>query len=533
MVGDQILVDDEWHGIGVSSWNTFGNIFSRFWGTGSVIPYNLYRKAALLTVGWSESILRFPAIIAGFLSLIIFPVFVRKLFDKKTVLVFLTLFAISPFLIFYSRFSRPYSIVVLLFFSALMFLYYWLTTSKRKYMWLYITSAVLSVYFLPLTIFAVTVPLFAGLIIKDRAAPDKNEVYVYPAKKEIFFTSITFFCVISALLLSPLINSYSEIKGKIGAGTFSLNIVFDSLKLISGTSNSFLTIVFLCFVLSGIFVVFKKNKLWGILSGTSVLSNFVFIGIFQPDFIQVPIVLTRYNIYLIPIIFIMFSAGVCGMFDIFRQTLFKIRPGINNFILSFAYSTVAVIFLLLLFKSGPLLSIYRYPNNFTNHSAFQESYEAFSVEKPYKSGFYDVFTVDENSVHNFYKKIGSEKDTYKIIEYPMIIADHLNPFYYYQFFHKKGVIIGYFSNSSFVGRCLNAPETKDNLHFKNMVDLSNIRDITASNAKYIILHKNVLNEAAATHNSDFNGYVDTLKEKYVKVFGPPIVEDQSIIVFGI
>ena len=114
MLSGQILLDDEWHGIDYAIGNSFSYLLTHSGQGATCIPLNLYRRFLLQTVGWSELLLRLPAIIAGVLSLVIFPVLVKKIFSLRVTIVFAFLVAVSPFLIFYSRVSRPYSIFTLL-----------------------------------------------------------------------------------------------------------------------------------------------------------------------------------------------------------------------------------------------------------------------------------------------------------------------------------------------------------------------------------------------------------------------------------
>ena len=80
---------------------------------------NLYYKALLDTVGWSELWLRLPSLLAGVASLIVLPVASRRWLGLRAQSTFCGLLAVSPILIYYSRYSRPYAVVVLLTFLAL------------------------------------------------------------------------------------------------------------------------------------------------------------------------------------------------------------------------------------------------------------------------------------------------------------------------------------------------------------------------------------------------------------------------------
>ena len=118
LISSQIIVDDEWHGINYVIGRSFQYVFTNHGLGANSIPMNLYRWFLLNTVGWSELLLRAPTLIAGVLSLTIFPIFVGKMFNRRTTVIFSFLLAMSPVLVFYSRMSRPYGIVVFLSFIS-------------------------------------------------------------------------------------------------------------------------------------------------------------------------------------------------------------------------------------------------------------------------------------------------------------------------------------------------------------------------------------------------------------------------------
>ncbi len=99
----------------------------------SSLPLNVYGLFLYQHVGWSEMAFHLPIVIAGILSVAVLPWLLRPILGDRVSLTSAFLLAISPFLIFYSRFFRSYSFVVLLGFSALLLSYRWMTTRKPRY----------------------------------------------------------------------------------------------------------------------------------------------------------------------------------------------------------------------------------------------------------------------------------------------------------------------------------------------------------------------------------------------------------------
>ena len=125
-LSDQVILDDEWHGLEFVTGRSFGFLLTHFGIGATCIPLNLYRFALFHSLGWSEVLLKLPAIIPGLFSLLIFPFMVKRIFGSRIALLFTWLLAIAPFLIFYSRVLRPYSMVAFLTFTAIGTAYIWM-----------------------------------------------------------------------------------------------------------------------------------------------------------------------------------------------------------------------------------------------------------------------------------------------------------------------------------------------------------------------------------------------------------------------
>ena len=61
----ELIVSDEWHGLHAAALLGYGELFSLMTPGATSIPLNLYYKALLDTVGWSEFWLRLPSLLAG------------------------------------------------------------------------------------------------------------------------------------------------------------------------------------------------------------------------------------------------------------------------------------------------------------------------------------------------------------------------------------------------------------------------------------------------------------------------------------
>src|SRR5439155_14044492 len=95
-ITSQIIADDEWHAVHMARDLDFFSIASHFGDADVSIPIALFYRLVITTVGLSEWIMRAPALFFGLLSLIVFPLLVRRFFDPVTSVLFAWLLAISP-----------------------------------------------------------------------------------------------------------------------------------------------------------------------------------------------------------------------------------------------------------------------------------------------------------------------------------------------------------------------------------------------------------------------------------------------------
>lgn len=181
--------------------------------------------------------------------------------------------------------------------------------------------------------------------------------------------------------------------------------------------------------------------------------------------------------------------------------------------------------------------------------------------------------MQNHNIPEFYRTLSKGKGNFSIIEYPAIVQDRFNPFPYYQSYHQKKILNGYFLSHALkkqwkiknifetnvwpVEIILSSLENnKINLSkviniFPDFVDLHNIHSIRNSGAKYIILHKIIKDEIIAVKNDpqvhgDVMKGADSikiwrhvyrfsfhLKEYYRRYFGEPVYENNLLIVFKV
>lgn len=547
IISNQILIDDEWHGLDFVPGKSLFYLFTHFGSSAHCIPLNIYRFLLLQTFGWSELLLRIPSLTAGILSIAIFPLFVKKLFSHRTAIIFSFLLAISPLLIFYSRVSRGYSMVVFLGFLSICFLYMWAINGRLKFAVCYVFAGGLAVYFHLFALITVLAPLgvlFLFSIIPMSIGSRHVKLRIIPRTRAIIIVALCVIIFLCLLLLPALIqSSFPLVPTNDHATLKSLAAV---LALLSGTSNTILLIVFLCLLVFGIIFLFRQNPLLTSMFLFIILSYFLPIAIVRHAGIDNAIEIVRFSITVIPISYLFLSVGLNNISKLLPSSKVNINPAVKN-LFQTAFITI---FVGSLFIIGPLPRLYGSTNNFTNHSAFQESYKKTTWEHSYNSEVVSGCILTHNDISDFYKWLSIQPDVKCIIEYPMFIGDHYNLFYYSQYFHRKEVLVGYISKVKgplpsrglvyanwFIDLPLSRIPDKTKLNFHNIIDMLNIESLKNSKAKYIILHRNLMAEISRYSKSTsyvmYTKPVAYLDDFYRKRLGPPVFETQYLIIFEI
>lgn len=545
LLRDQILLDDEWHALNFAAINhSLSELLTHFTlNLATSIPLNVYAYLLLKTAGWNETLLRLPSIVAGLSSLVLFPILARNILNRRATLIFAILLAISPFLIFYSRMARPYSATTLLGFTSICAAYLWVAKGKSRYGVLYVSSGILAICFHLFAAIGVIMPLavvfFAALYDKRRKGKSHD---TYPSFGAMTIAGVLVAGVAAWFGISGLTSpEASTIVAKDRMTTASLA---GFASLLSGTSNPACILLFVVFLGIGLFAIYKAKPLLGNIVAATALCYFVALILFQPASVRAAIVVSRYLILLFPLGFLAVAAGIDAVLEYVAS---RTPPGRTAFS-QLALNAGWVVFVAALFVSGPLPRLYAKPNNFTNHSAFQESYKPLNWDQSYTSEIAkEFFSIERKRIPAFYSQLAKEPPL-SIIEFPMSFVNQSNLYYYYQHFHRQRVLAGYLARIDvfkspplpWMDWALSlvslVPEPK-RFSFRNMVDLDDANAIKSSGAKYLILHNTLFYEEWTPHGNyprqDPPAAIGPLAEHFSRTFGSPVFSDKDTVVFEI
>lgn len=538
-IGAQVLVDDEWHAAHYVVDKTFPYLFTHFSVPGATcIPLNLYRLWLLETPGWNELLMRLPLLLAGILTVPLVPWAARSLLSVRAVVLFSAFMAVSPFLIFYSRMCRPYSLVALCAGLSVFLACRWAASGRARYAAGYVFCGALAVYAHLFAVVAVMVPAVAAF--------GGNRLRVRVDRRQALLVLGALLAVISITTLPALLSSLqSTLPDVAGAGQLRAATVWRCFSLFSGTAHPVLIVAFGLLMVTGWTWLARTSPFAGVTFLSMVLLYPAALWIAAPHSSHVGIVAARYSVALFPVGYALAACGLdrvlTGLAALHRRRCTRTRAGCH---------ALAGAFVITLVAAGPLPQTYVEPNNFTNHSAFQQSYapidwnQSFASEMAPPDFSLDV-TIQRTEVASFYERLAQQPDVDAVIEFPMMIGDHFNPFYYYQRVHRKRVIVGYCTGvtglpglaagnvfgNTFVDQVLSRVPDTGKLRFSNMVNLDDPDAVRASGADIVICHKAF--EADLSRVAPPHPCMQRLLRESPEAFGPAVYDDTSLAAFRV
>ena len=536
-ISDQILLNDEWHGLFYATEHPVKYLLGHASIFATSPPLNVYYRVLLNTTGWSENWIRLPSLLPGILALFVFPFIVRKAHGQPVAIIFSIFLALSPFLTFYSRVARPYGMLVFLLFISVYSAGFWLFSKKKKYLVIYILSAVLAVYFHLVAVVTVFAPLAAGgmcSLFYARLSRHFTVPKIIPSWLDIVLAGSIVLVAAYMIFQPSLIVTQTH-------STPTAETWRQAALLLFGTSSFAVAGGLFLFCIVGLLTCFRQNLLWGMVFLLLFTSHIVMSAVGNIDVIFAPIVLARYVIILFPVSFVCAAFGLNACFSALDTLIKRRSPALGKIVTV----SISLFFLTLLLITNPLRDTYASPNNFTNHSAFQESYDPF-----YKGGgtqphrylaLPEWAILRPANIPVFYRTLPAA--TQCLIEYPLIAQDSFDPYYYYQQYHKRRVIAGYApvvaSQSQYSGHDINLLSIAcppEQARFKSLVNILDVEAVRKTPANCIILHRNLLAESLPgefpADKTKIQG-IEWCAEELQKNYGPPVYTDESVIVFDV
>ncbi|MDR3459524.1 MAG: hypothetical protein P4N60_19010 [Verrucomicrobiae bacterium] len=540
---DQVYADDEWHGLYYVIGKSPFWLLTHFSIPGATcIPLNFYAWVLGATTGWSELWLRLPSLICGILCVVIGPLLARELIGSRRTMWLGLLLGIAPVLVFYSRVCRPYSAVAFTGFVALLFAARWLRSGGLRPALLFAVAGVVAVYFHLFAAVTVAAPMMMvlGFLAWSRWRRGGPPVAGGPSFRQWLMVALVFVVGIAVLVLPALIHSIQSTFFTIAlAGHLSRQSLPGVVELFSGTGQPVLQALFWLLLVVGAVDQCRRNPWFGWMLVSLYPLHAFALALARPDCAQSAIVLTRYCIPLVPVSLVLVACGLQTVLE-FLAAHANLKPVLQTM------AAVAIISALAL--TGPLPQCYLPPNNFTNHGAYQHHYGAIDWRYSFKSGLTPAdFTLNTvlraDEVSPFYASLARQPGDHPILEYPMMIGDHFNPLYYYQYFHRRPVLVGYaldvslprglaagnIYGNTYIDQVLSLVDQPSKLRFRNLLSMDDLAAMRRHGVEYVVLHKSF--EAQLTGVALPLPDLKRLYDFYQTSLGKPFYEDDHVAVF--
>lgn len=508
-IADQIIIDDEWHALNAVQYQDFGWIFNHFGGADHSIPLALLYELQYQLTGLNEILMRWPMLLAGCATLLVIPHLLRHWLSRPERLMLAALLAISPLLIYYSRFARPYALLVLLEPCALLMAWHWWNSNQLKYGLAWVLLATLSAWLNTPALILVTAPFaWFGILAARQALKTRD----WSALKRLIAIGTIMIVLLAALLGPPLETQPGAIMAKAGQHFINRETLPWALSLASGSGHVWVYIPMGFLSLLGAAVVYRRDREFGLyMLVTCFLAVFILIMTGAAFAIHGNVFL-RYMIGLVPFFLSCVAVGLLHITaHIVARTGFPV-----------AMNTLSLmVIIVMLVTTGPIPDWPLRNNQFVTHQNYHFHYD-------WERNLYTLAMQDWYQAEPFYAEIAANhaEGEAVIVEAPWQLESYNNPINLQQEVHGQRVMIG-FINGVCAGPLYGELVIgQPGMKFRNFVYLQEILDGTRS-ADYLVLRRKGMPETARVIDMDFKKCEQAVRSK----FGEPWRESESALVF--
>ncbi len=507
----QILVDDEWHALHKSINSSYAGIVTGFGAADHSIPIALYYKLAIDTVGLSEWLIRAPFFVAGVLTVVVVPLMLRRHVGRRASDVLAWLLALSPSLVFYSRFARPYAIVVLLGTVAVLVFHAWWHERRPCDAVLYAGLAALTGYLTLAALPFVLGPFAFFLIVALREPAARRWAAVRRLARLGLGTALP----LLVLLAPPFFMDPRALEVKVGHGDIGWQTTLQTLQSFVGAGGSWVAAV--ATVLAGIgwLRMAREALRLGALLATLVTLQGIAVAVASPLGVEQVPILGRYLLPMLPVLLLFAAVGL--------EWLTSLAGEARGRVLLPAMVACACAFL---FLSGPLPKVFYTPNNWTTTVLKKGLKNRSNPLRPLRGKL--------RRVPEFYRSLGQHPRASRVVvETPGLLAMGRNPLPVYQHVHRQTTLVGFINGLCSEPRPAEVPWGTPGVRLRNFVFLADPDALYERGVDFVVFHRNLLGEAKKPPPRRRHLDVSECIARYQARFGEPAYSDADIVVFEV
>ncbi len=507
----QILVDDEWHALHKSINSGYAGIVTSFGAADHSIPIALYYKLALDTIGLSEWLIRAPFFVAGVLTVLVVPWMLRRHVGRRASDVLAWLLALSPPLVFFSRFARPYAIVVLSGTVAVLVFWAWWHQRRPRDAVLYAGLAALTGYFTLAALPFVLGPFAFFLVVALREPAARR----WAAIRRLVYLGLGTALPLLALLAPPLLIDTRALEVKVGHGDIGWQTTLQTLQSFVGAGGSWVAAV--AAVLAGIgWLRMAREAPWlGALLATLVTLQGIAVAVASPLGVEQVPILGRYLLPVLPVLLLFAAVGL--------EWLTSLAGGSRGRIVLPVVVAATCAFL---FLSGPLPKVFYTPNNWTTTVLKKGLKNRSNPLRHLRSKL--------RRVPEFYRSLRQHPRASRVVvEAPGLLAMGRNPLPVYQHVHRQTTLVGFINGLCSEPRPAEVPWGTPGVRLRNFVFLADPDALYERGVDFVVFHRNLLGETRKPPPRRRHLDVSDCIARYQARFGEPAYSDADIVVFEI
>ncbi len=421
-VGEQFIIDDEWHALNAVQDHDYGWIYSHIGHADHSIPLTLLYELFSHTIGLGEITMRLPSLIAGVIAIVLLPRLMRPWLKPGETLMMSALIAISPFLINYSRIARPYSMLFLLAGASLILAWLWWKNDDRTSGAGWIFCTVLAAWLNPVSLALTTSPFLwflASALVESKSG---NHL---PLRRAIYTGAGISLCV-GLLLYSPISNDFASLAVKSGLHQANAETLLVAATLYSGSGYLLVTALMTGVAITGWLFLYRRDRGFALYIIAVSTASTLAVLLTGAEWISFGLVLARYQIGLLAIFLALVSIGLATIGGKLLAALNLPRNHLN---------WLAPVCLLVLFLSGPLPLARAGTNQFMHHMSLQFDYD------PDRNPI--TVALEPLTPEPFYQEIAAHHPggDAVIVETPWYLESNWNGLPIYQQVHGQQVLV--------------------------------------------------------------------------------------------
>lgn len=423
-LGDQILIDDEWHAIHKLLHAGSGDIATHFGFADYSIPLTLYFRFLYDHGGLSEWGMRLPMLLAGIALLIAAPLSLRATVALPARAIWTALLAISPLLVYLSKTARPYALTSLLTFVAITAFRHWWAQPQGRWRWgsAYVVATFLAGYLHLITLPFTLLPfVYYGVPALRDAFNQHTRSEALTALRRLTLLGIATVLLLAVALLPPLLTDTAVLTAKTGTDAVTPQTLYRSLLVMFGLSSPALGVGCAILLAVGVRRLWRRDMdLAGYLL-VVMLGGAAAVALAKPAWVQHPVTFARYILPALPFLLLFVAAGAAAILERLRAA--PVQAGTA----AAALAGMLVI--------GPIPGYLYNPNQFMGHPRFQFDYDP--AYNPY------LTLLPADPVPEFYRRLATKPArSLTLIEAPWSFVSDNNPHPWYQEIHRQMIKIG-------------------------------------------------------------------------------------------